>query len=77
MWNSGVLLPFTTHKGLVVRVRWLMTGMVCAFAFGCGGGKSYKELPTDPAYPVKGKVLLVDGRPAGNERLKLTHLGPK
>ena len=43
-----------------------MAGMVCLGALGCGNGKTYRELPTDPTYPVKGKVLLVDGRPAKN-----------
>ena len=58
-------LGWAGGDGLVFRVRWLITGLLCIVALGCGGsGKSYRQIPTDPAYPVKGRVLLSDGKPA-------------
>ena len=53
------------RQGLGFRGFWLLAGMFCLIALGCGdSGEIHQTPPSDEAHPVKGKILLNDGKPA-------------
>jgi hypothetical protein len=54
--------------GLCRRAQIL--GILGMIALGCGeGGLIYDSQPGDPTHPVKGRVLLADGKPAEGGRV--------